>query len=288
MTVGQTLYSDISSLVNPIQQDTLAILRQQNLLLPTVRQFNGTGMNPRKGYDWGTLTVNTVAEDDDMIPQKFDKTERVTLTPTSKGAQVWLSDQRLATDWDMIRQDVSMELGAVFATHVDTTLAGHFSSLTGGTVGTAGSALTWNNVLDAQALLQAAGVPTPYFCVLHTYQWLDLYKEIVTNSSGSFQRAPEFQDRLVNNYFSTPMLGGVIFVSTGNVAVDASDDATGAMYSSMAIAYDLRRGFRIAPERDESRGGGGGYELNASLWYASDPWAPARGIQIISDATAPS
>ena len=285
MATGQTLYSDISALVNNIQEGSLMTLRQTNVLLNTVTVMSASGMNPRIGYDWGSLSVKAVGEGDDVAPEQFDKSLRVTLTPSRKAAQVFLSDQRLASDWEGVQEASSMELGATFASHVDTTLTGHFSSLTGGTVGTAGSALTWNNVFDAHAILHAASVPGPYFCVLHTYQYLDLVKEVVTNSSGSFQRSQAFNDTIIQRYFVNSLMGDVVFAVTGNVSVDGSDDATGAMYGRQAIAYDLRRAFNIRPERDESREG---FELNSSLWYASGVWAAARGVQIISDAAAPS
>lgn len=285
MAAGQTLYSDISSLVNNIQGNSLFTLRQTNVLVNTVTVLSGEGMNPRTGYDWGSLSVKSVGEGDDVAPEVFDKSLRVTLTPSRKAAQVFLSDQRLASDWEMVSQATSLELGNAFSNHVDTTLAGHFSSLTGGTVGSAGSALTWNNILDAHAIMHAAGVPAPYYCVIHTYQYLDLVKEIATSSTPSFQDAPQFRDRMINSYFMNTLLGDVIFAVTGNVSVDGSDDATGAMYSPLALAYDLRRPFNIRPERDESREG---FELNASLWYASGVWDASRGVQIISDASAPS
>lgn len=282
--MAATLWSDISSLANTIQEATLFSLRQRAVLTNTVTVMSQTGMNTRDGYDWGTLSVKSVGEDDDVTSENFAKTNRVTLTPSRKAAMAFLSDQRMATDWDNTRAATVMELSAAFADHVDTTLTGHFSSLTGGTVGTSGSALTWNDILDAHAILHAAGVPAPYWCTLHTYQYLDLVKEVATNTSGSFQRSEGFNDRIINSYFVNNMLGDVMFAVTGNVGVDSTPDATGAMYSPLAIAYDVRRGFNIRPERDESREG---VELNASLWYASGVWAPARGVQILSDATAP-
>ena len=284
MATGQTLYSDISALVNNIQEGSLATLRQMNVMLNTVTVMSATGMNPRTGYDWGSLSVKSVGEGDDVTPEQFDKSLRVTLSPSRKAAQVFLSDQRLASDWEGVREATAMELGATFASHVDTTLTGHFSSLTGGTVGNSGSALTWDNVIDAHTTLHAAGVPGPYFCVLHTYQYADLFKEVATNSAGSFQRAAQFNDTLIQRYFTSTLLGDVIFAVTGNVSIDGTPDATGAMFSRQAIAYDLRRAFNIRPERDESREG---FEMNSSLWYASGVWDASRGVQIISDATAP-
>lgn len=48
------------------------------------------------------------------------------------------------------------------------------------------------------------------------------------------------------------LIGGVTFVVSPNLAV-ADDNATGAMYSPLALAYDERRPFNLRPQRDESR-----------------------------------
>lgn len=284
MATGQTLYGDISSLVNDIQEGSLFVLRQMNVIANTVTVFRNDGsMNPRKGYDWGQGNVRQVNDGDDITPTKFDHTLRQTLTPASYRDMFFISDQREASEWEAIRTAASQEMGSAFASNVDVNLASNFGSLTGGTVGTAGSALTWNNIFDAKAILHAAGVPEPYYCVLHTYQYLDLVKEALTGGNGGWQAAPGFTDNLITRYQVNSLIGGVVFATTANVEVDGTD-ATGAMYGRLALAYDERKSFNVRPERDESREG---TELNASLWYAHGVWDATRGVQVVSDATAP-
>lgn len=284
MATGQTLYSDVSSLLNTIREGALFTLRQQNLLVPTVTVFRDSmGMNPRNVSRYGTANVRTLGEGDDVTPTNFARTSLTTLTPARYADQFFLSDQRLMSDDQTLRVDAALELGGAFANDVDERVATNFTSLTAGTVGSAGSALTWANIMSARAVLQTAKVPGPYYCALHPYGWLDLVNA-ATTSGNRIMPAEQFQTALVNSYFVSTLIGGVTFVITPSIAVDASDDATGAMYAPLAMAYDERRAFNIRPERDESREG---VELNASMWYAHGTWDATRGVQIIHDATAP-
>lgn len=284
MATGQTTYSDITSLINDIYEGAVFTLSQQNLLVPTVTNFNSMGMAPRKVTTYGTANPREIPEGDDMTPTEFSRTLTTTLTPASFGDQFVLTDQRISTDSQNVRSDAAMEMGMRFANYVDEQVATNFSSLTGGTVGAAGSALTWARIFNARAILQAAKVPGPYYCALHPYGWLDLVQSTLT-AGNTIMDAPQFRDRIANAYFISTIAGGITFVVTPSIAVDGDADAIGAMYSPMALAYDQRKGFGIEPERDASRRA---WELNASIDFAHGVYLAPRGVQIVHDATAPT
>lgn len=285
MTIGQTKWSDITSITNDIYEGALFTLRQQNVLVRTVSVFRDTaGMQPRKVTEYGTANPRAVPEGDDVAATKFDRTLKTTLTPASYADMFLLTDQRIATDGQNVRADGALELGAAFAQDVDEKIAGAFSSLTGGTIGSAGGTITWAKLIAARSLMQGLKVPGPYWCVLHPYQWNHLVQSAVATGT-EIANAPNFQDALLNTYFVSSLLGGVFFAITPSITVDSSDDAVGAMYSPMALAYDERKAFMIEPERDASRQA---TELNASMWYAYGGWAAERGIQLVGDASTPS
>ncbi len=289
MATGQSTYSNISSLINPIQADALDVLREYNVLVPTITNLSGSGLMARKLSEYNDVNVRQIGETDDITPTRFDRSLKSTLTPAIYAEQVFLTDMNIDSNDQNVRVDAAMNLGNAFAQNVDTNIATNFGSLTAGTVGSAGSALTWDNILAARSILQATKVPGPYYCALHPYQFHDLLMEANTNgNSSSFIGAPNFSDRMIASAYQQNLMAiGVTFVVSANIAIDGSDDATGAMYAMSALAYDERRAFQIAAQRDESRGGGG-WELNASLVYAHGTWATDRGVQIISDASTPS
>jgi len=286
MTTGSSRYADISTLINDIREGAVFAARQQNLLVPTVTVFRDTmGMNPRKNSQYGTLAVRSLAEGEDRVASQFNRTALSTLTPASYGDQVLLTDQRLATDDQNVRADAAMEMSAAVSQAVDEAIADNFPSLTGGTIGSAGSTILWSSIIAARALAHGLKIPGPYWCALHPYQWNHLLQSALTDSTAQISNAPIFQDRLTSNYFMSTLFNDVFFVITPSVDVDSSDDATGAFYNRMAMAYDERKGFYIEPERDGSRES---WELNYGLWYATGVWRPAFGIKLIGDAATPS
>lgn len=285
MTIGPSRWADITSITNDIYEGALFTLRQQNVLARTVTVFRDTaGMQPRKITSYGEANPRLVGEGDDVAATRFDRSLLNTLTPARYADMFLLTDQRVATDSQNVRADGAMELGSAFAQDVDEKIASTFSSLTGGTIGSAGGTITWAKLIAARSLMQGLKIPGPYWCVLHPYQWNHLVQSAIATGS-EIANAPNFQDAMINTYFVSSLLGGVFFAITPSVSVDSDDDATGAMYSPMALAYDERKAFSIEPERDASREA---TELNASMWYAYGTWAAARGIQLLGDASTPS
>ena len=284
MTVGQTLWSDISSISNDLYDGAVFQLYQSAVVIQTVRIFNdNTSMWTRKNTEYGAANPRAVGEGEDVAATKFERSLLSTLTPAIYADQFFLSDQRIRSDTQDVVMDAAVEQGAAFAAQADEAMAVHFGSLTGGTIGTAGGTLTWSSLINGRAILQANKVPGPYFCALHPFQWAYLVKSVAPGQTVT--NAPVFQDKILNQYFISSILGDVIIYSTPSIAVDASDDAIGAMYARNALAYDVRQPFRVEPQRDASRRG---WEWNFNTDYATGVWVPARGIQLIGDAATPS
>lgn len=72
-----------------------------------------------------------------------------------------------------------------------------------------------------------------------------------------------------------------IIVTAG---VSPSSYARGGIFTRDALAFDLRRGLRVEPERDASARW---TELNASMIYAASEWRAERGIELRSNSTGP-
>ena len=288
MAAGLTTYAQISSKVNTIIEDSLAVARMTNVLLPTVTNLSATGMMNRRVDEYNAVTFATAGEDDDTSAQQFTKDTLTTLTPAIYRARVDLTDPRVESDFDGEVASASMEMGSAAGRHIDVNIATNFSSLTGGTIGSAGTAITWAHVTKAYALLVNQGVPAgaPVYCALHPYQW-EVLLRANTIAGASVSVAPQFQDRMTAapNFFAIPDFVGITFVISNAIAVDASDDAYGAVYVPQALAVDTRKSFNVRPQRDESAEL---TELNASMWYAHGTWRPLFGVAILSDAATPS
>jgi hypothetical protein len=274
--------ANIASFVNTVWEDCILVARDNNVMSGLVRKFgdlSGAAVRTNAKYG-GTAVFNQIAETDDLSSQALTPEAGQSLTPYEYGAQYFITDLRVETDIWPYRQDAVNELGASYGQKIDQHLASLFSSLTGGTVGAAGSNMTWAIFLSAITNAQRALIPRPWVAVLTPEQYHCMGTAIapgvtVTNS-------PSIQDEFIRQFYVNTVAGVDIFLSA-NIAVGTS--VFGALFNRDAMALDMRRAFRIEPERDASRRG---LELNASSVYAYGVWRPEYGIAINTAGTAPA
>lgn len=275
--------SNISTYIQTIYEDAMFVARENTLATKLVTIFNDrTGAAVRSRSEYGTATMNSVGETDDLVSQAFTPSVKNSLTPAEVAAQFFLPDLRIESDPFGVRSDAALELGMAVAEKVDRDVFGNFSSLTGGTVGAAGSTITWGHFFAMQSRLRAQKAPGPWVFVCHPHQYHYLGKAIAPGATVT--NSPELQDEAARKFFVGNVGGVDIFVSS-NLAIDSSADAVCAMFSKPALAYDNRRAPRLEPERDASRRG---WELNESAVYAHGVWRPKYGVKGTFDATAPS
>ncbi len=280
-----TKVSDIQSptdFIQKVYEDAMFVARDQNLMASLVTTYTGEGIAPRVSSQWSSTSISAVNDDDDLTSQAFTPTVLSTLTPSEVGAQYLITDQRAESDPFGVQQAAAVELGQAIATKIETDLVGDFTSFTGGTVGAAGSAMTWGRFFAAAAQLRAQKAPGPVYAVLHPYHWHDLASE--ASIAGTNFNAPQFGDDVMRNRF-VGMAAGVMIFESANIPVDGSDDAISGLFTPMALALDVRRAPRIEDERDASRRA---TELNLSAVYAHGVWRPKFGVKMIADASIPT
>lgn len=280
-----TTQSDISSYMQTIFEDAMFVARENSVMpgLVTVFSDENDEARTRTRSEYNEATISTIGETDDLASQAFTPSTAEVLTPAEAGGQFFITDKRLSADPFGVREDAAMELGMAVAKKVNTDLLGDLASLTGGTVGSAGTTITWGHFFAALSQVEVASKKSgPYICVLHTYQWHQLAKSVA--AAATVTNAPNFQDEVMRRWY-VGTVGPVDIVTTTDLTIDASDDVTSGMYPRQALAYDGRRAPRLEPERDASRRG---WELNMTTVYAHGVWRPAFGIKLVFDASTPS
>lgn len=282
-------YSDVSSIANAIQENAYFVVRETAQMQNYITSFTDmNGLNPRKGYQYSKGTAQAVAEIDDLTSSAFTPSVLQTLTPAEIGLQFFVSDARAESSLpENVIRDASLELGLAAADKIESDIASDFGSFTGGTVGTAGSAITWGYLAAAIAQARNANkaVGIPLAAVIHGYQWSVLAKS-ASVAGASVAQAPGFTQAITTSLpvGQVATFMGVPVYQTFQ-APDSNDDFTGGVFPKAALAIDWRRMIRVEPQRDASRRG---VEYNMSAIYAHGVWRPALGIKMIFDATAPS
>jgi hypothetical protein len=248
-----------------------------------------SGLNTRKSYKYNSGTAKTVGEDDDLTSDAFTPSADQTLTPAEIGLQFFVTDSRAESDApENIITDASRELGFAATDKLETDLIGDMASMTGGTIGAAGTAITWGYL--AAAIAVARGVnknaAKPLAAVIHGYQWSVLAKSATIAGASVAATAPNFQEQITVGGASVQVatfMGVPVYQVFGGI--DTSTDFTGGVFPRESLALDWRRMIRVRPQRDESRRG---VELNMSAVYAHGVWRPALGVKMIFDAATPT
>lgn len=273
---GESTYSTISTLVQNIVEGALLTARENSVMQPLVRNFTDqTGLAPRVFSSYTGGTIVSLAEISDLSSQTFTPAASGTVTPGIWGMQYYFTDARIASDYNGTQADASQDLGEVFATKIDTALVTLFSSLTGGTVGTAGGTLTWANIHRAAAYVKAANAAGGIIAVFRPEQWY--YLTSASTGVPTLMQSPQWMDSLAASYYQGSW-GGINFFVDNNITSGTA--AVAAMFHQDAMAFDLRKPFGIEYQRDASRGGGG-WELNASAWFGTGVFRPTFGVQMI-------
>lgn len=265
----------ISGYLSNIFEAALLTAREQSVMSKLVTVFgDAQGMNGRAISTYSGGTFGAIAETAEASAQAFTPSTSGTLTPAVYAAAYQLSDMRVASDPFRVTADAGRDLGELYAVGVDTNLVGLFSSMTAGTVGATVTALAWGtSILKAQALIRAQKAPGPYEVVLHPNQWYDL---AASTSVPSLLQSQNLMDEFGQFYQAS--WAGLNFYVDANIT-NTSGTTNGGMFSRQALALDIRRGFRIEPQRDASIGGGL-TELNASAVYAYGIYRGAFGVLI--------
>jgi hypothetical protein len=273
---NESTYTGMSGLVNSIIDIALLTASEQSVMPALVRQWNDSNSSTTRiwaAYTGGT--VATVTEATDMSAQTFTPAAAGTLTPVLYGTNYFLTDKRIRSDPFGAQRDAGEDLGRLMAVQVDTHLSGLFSSLTGGTVGSAGGTITWANIMRASAYVKTAFGPGPYAVVLHPVQWY--YLTAATSGVPTLMQNTAIANSIVGGFYQASF-GGMDFFTDANITSGTA--AVGGLFSRDAIALDVRNPFKIEPQRDASRAGGG-WELNATMEYAKGVYRPTFGCQLI-------
>lgn len=278
---NESSYASISTLVANVYELALMTAQEGNVIAPFVTVFGDQkGAQPRVFGSYSGGTFAAVAETADMTQQAFTATAGGTLTPSVYGEMYLLTQRRIDTDPANAQRDAGIDLGNTAAAHIDTNLAGLFSSLTGGTVGTAGGTLTWQNILRAQAYLRTNKVFGRYTVIVHPVQWY--YLTSASSGVPTFIDNPVLKESVINGFYQASF-SNMDFFTDANITSGTA--AVGGMFGKPAIALDMRQQFRIEPQRNASYSGNGAWELNASMEYAYGVYRPTYGVQMIGTSS---
>ena len=273
----ESTYTGISTLVANVYNNAIHAAVEGNVISPHIQVWQDSDSPaPRVFGSYSGGTFLAVDESADNAAQAFNAASSGTLTPAVYAQMIEMTNRRLRAEPGRAQREAGVHLGNTLAAAVDTQLAGLFSSLTGGTVGTAGGTLTWANVFRAQAYIRTQKVAGPYTVVLHPVQWY--YLTSAASGVHTLMQSEAIKDSVVGTFYQASF-GGMDFYVDANITSGTA--AVGAMFARDAMVLDIRQPFKIEPQYFAKISGNGGWELNASMEYAYGVYQPTHGAQLI-------
>lgn len=230
--MAATTSSTIDGLMAKIVADTTSVFRTQSALFDAV-------------YNVEALNSTVVQFQSESVPAAISgQTEGAQLSATtitisavnatleSYPVLARVSNYSLAGGMD-VNMKVAGQIAGALARTVDTKIASLFSSFTGGSVGSAGAAISLDSLIKAIGTLQATGYNGTPVAVLHPRHFSDIASDLI-NVNG------RVKDELDSRGFIGTYFGVDMYVSPF-VAVDGSDDATsGVFFKEAAIGFGYR------------------------------------------------
>jgi len=274
---NESTYTGISTLIANVYENAMHAAFEGNVVSPHINIWqDSTSPAPRIFGSYSGGTFLAVAESADSAAQAFNATAGGTATPAVYAQMIELTNRRLRAEPGRATTEAGVHLGNTLAKAVDTHLVGLFSSLTAGTVGTAGGTLTWGDLFKAQAYVRTQNVPGPYTVIVHPMQWY--YLASAASGVPTLMQSDEIKNSVIGTFYQASF-GGLDFFVDANITSGTA--AVGGMFARQAMFLDIRQPFKVEPQYFAKISGNGGWEVNGSMEYAYGVYRPLFGAGLI-------
>ena len=290
MASGWTTTSALADSLDDIRSSARITREMEGVVSQLVtKETLGEGI----GLSWqeltyAKLTAQAVTENTELDnPQKISDTI-MAITPTMVAVETFLTDRVQAR----INKKGFAKIGVLAQNAVERKKDEDgillFATFTGTSDPGAGVTLASGFIASAAANIRGNTTEPgkdPINCVLHPFQIHDLYNELVANvGTGILTEGPT--SRVLQGGFDLPVANVKIYPD-GNITIDGSDDALGAVFAKEGVILVQGRAPRIKTVRNEKRGGGGEHIYHYDE-YAYGERQAVWNYSMQSDATAPT
>ena len=250
---NETTSSSISELYTEIIQEAIFTFQETSVMRPLVTTYNITGQGKQVAIPvFPTVSASAVGEGTDLSNTEVNPTEN-TITASEVGVMTTLTDLARESSARPIAQDVGRVFGEAIAKKVDTDLVDLFGSFASGNdLGAAGTELTADLLLQAEATLRALNVPKPYVAVFHPKAMFNLKK---TLTQAGYNTSANVISPTGENVYNSGFVGsmfGIDLYENANISIDVNDDSVGAVFHPISLGLAIKEDFKIETQRDAS------------------------------------
>ena len=250
---NETTSSTLSELYTEIIQEAIFNFQETSVMRPLVTTYNISGAGKQIAVPvYPNISASAVSEATDLANTEINPTE-ATITASEVGVMTTLTDLGRDTASRDVAADIGKLFGEAIAKKVDADLAGLFSSFASGNdLGSAGTELTPDLLLSAEATLRSLNIPRPYYGVFSPKAMFNLKKALA--NAGYSTNANAMSDigneTLRNGYVGTVF--GIDLFENANIAADGNDDIVGGVFHPQSLGLAMKSDFKIETQRDAS------------------------------------
>jgi len=293
--VGVTTLAELGDTIPTVIEEAMFTAQHKAIMRALAWNIRkGKGTNVNVPY-FNEATASQLTEAVDMTASQTMQDTNVQIVPYEVGLKIILTDNVLEDDNEDLKRAAGVLLGDGFEKKRDQDLLGQLDDATTSLAASA-NALTLGHIAAARATLMgnattAGGpAPTPYACVIHPYQELDIV-DILTPLVPSVSSvvggvAGGIADEVLRRY-SVGRVFDIPVIADGNMALTAVAAKGGVFASGKrgGLIYVSAREPSVEPERDASLRG---WELNYVGRYGVGEYLPGWIVELFADATAPA
>ena len=206
----------------------------------------------------GQFTASAVGDGVDIADEQDIGMTTTTLTTSEVGMKIILTDKLVRQLNEDTFRMVGRQAGDAMARKKDGDILALFSALNGGTdLGSAGRDMELGNVSILIGWALANKLPKPWAIVHNPWAVMNLTASFFGYAGGTpgtgagAALASDYSQELLKDFFSVNV-GGVPIFHDGNLTLDASNDAIGAIFSKNAMCYAESVEYNQETERDAS------------------------------------
>lgn len=238
----------------------------------------------------GSLTAFDLTEGVDYTSFEAVTDSDVSINPTEVGVFVALTRRSLSRAPAGFEQMVANEAKRAYAYKLDVDLLRQLDSFSTSMPG-AGTVLAIGQLSAARSRVKGGTEPGegPVRAVLHPFQVKDIVDDLVPGASNAIPAG--ISDDITRqyltdeNYLGRTKLYGMDIYEDGNIEIDSADDTKGGVFTQNSILLAIT----MEPtEETENNVSLRGHELVIVGEYGYAEWLDAAGVEIYSDATAPT
>ena len=278
---NETTSTTLSELYTEIVAEALFVASEQSIMRNLVRNYKiiGGGKSVEVPI-YGAVSASAVAEATDLSNTAVNPTS-VTITASEVGVMTTLTDLARNSASRNVAGDIGRLFGEAIARKMDADLSALFTGFSTEKGGGAGVELTIQDLFEAGTELRSANAPGPYYGVFHPKQIFNV-KKALTNTFAGSANIPDLGNEALRSGYVGQIAGIQIFESS-NVAVDASDDSIGGVFSMDALGLAMMQDLKIEAQRDASMRAD---EIVATAVYGVGELHDTYGVKLTADSLA--